>query len=50
MRGAALVGLSFCIDSRAVPRVHDWDPQPRATQKVSVQQRWGKGRDRDRVW
>lgn len=35
VRGAVL-GLSFCADSRAVPRVRDWDPQPRATQKVSV--------------
>lgn len=45
LRGAGL-GLSFCTDSRAVPRVHDWDPQPRATQKVSVcvQQWWGKGK------
>lgn len=30
------MGLSFRTDSRAVPRVCDWDPQPRATQKVSV--------------
>lgn len=52
VRGAVL-GLSFCADSRAVPRVRDWDPQPRATQKVSVcvlGGGGGKGRDRDRVW
>lgn len=41
-----MLGLSFCTDSRAVPRVHDWDPQPWATQKVSVcaQQQGDKGR------
>lgn len=53
VRGAVLMGLSFCTDSRAVPRVHDWDPQPRATQKVSVcvfSSGGGRGRGRGRVW
>lgn len=50
-----MLGLSFRTDSRAVPRVCDWDPQPRATQKVSVcvlsgGGGRGGGRDRARVW
>lgn len=47
-----MLGLSFCPDSRAVPRVHDWDPQPWSTQKVSVcaQQPWGQGKGQGRVW
>lgn len=34
--GAVAAWLSFCVGSRAVPGVHDRDPHPRATQKVSV--------------
>lgn len=36
VRGAVMVGLTLCIGGRAVPGVHDWDPHPWATQKVSV--------------
>lgn len=34
--GCQVVELSLCVGGRAVLGVHDWDPHPWATQKVSV--------------
>lgn len=48
VKGAMVARLSFCHGDRAVPGVHDRDPHPRATQKVSVCGSAGKDRGRVR--
>lgn len=45
-KGAMTAGLSLCVGGRAVPGVHDWDPHPQTTQKVSVCGLGGAGRGR----
>lgn len=45
-KGARTAGLSLCVGGRAVPGVHDWDPHPQTTQKVSACGLGGAGKGR----